>query len=94
MAIDKETLRQKLAQTVQELMTPIDVEALRAEGILGKRQGAWYEVLDMGRLPEHVRKRVNEMQFSASGEKPPMVKFLKVTKRLERLQQLIGTKQG
>jgi hypothetical protein len=28
MAIDKEALRQKLAQTVQELMTPIDVEAL------------------------------------------------------------------
>ena len=89
MAIDKETRRQELAQTVQELMTPIDFEALRAEGILGKRQGAWHEVLDMARLPEYVRKRINEM-VTHSGEKPPTVKFLKVTKRLERLQKLLN----
>jgi hypothetical protein len=47
MALDEEALRQQLAQEVDALMTPIDIEAPRAEGILGKRIGAWYEVLDM-----------------------------------------------
>jgi hypothetical protein len=87
MALDEEALRQQLAQEVDALMTPIDIEALRAEGILGKRIGAWYEVLDMARLPEHARKQIRTRQDSISGDKPPMVTFMKVTKRLKRLHK-------
>jgi hypothetical protein len=68
-----------LLREAQKLMTRIDFESLMAEGILGKRKGAWYEVLDMARLPEHARKRIRETRDSPSGERPPMVEFLKMT---------------
>jgi hypoxanthine phosphoribosyltransferase len=52
-----------LAQT---LATPIDFEQLIADGIL-KKWGAWYQVLDWKRLPEHVRQKANTMKADAVG---------------------------
>jgi len=44
----------ELRHLAEMLSTPIDFDLLVADGILKKR-GAWWQVLDRDRLPEHAR---------------------------------------
>lgn len=61
---------EQLRHLAEMLATPIDFDQLVADGILRKR-GAWWEVLDWNRLPEHARQKVqavmtgNRVQFCA-----------------------------
>ncbi len=48
--------------------TPIDFPQLIKDGVL-RRQGAWYEVLDWERLPDHALQKVYARQA------PNLVKF-------------------
>jgi hypothetical protein len=43
------------------LSTPIDFDQLVADGVLKKR-GAWWQVLDWDRLPEHARRKVQNFK--------------------------------
>src|SRR5262249_53410513 len=62
------------------LARPIDFAGLAAAGVLRKR-GAWYEVLDWRRLPEHVRRRDQEVRL------PNLVKFSKPFRGLGRTEE-------
>lgn len=41
------------------LAKPIDFETLIADGVLEKN-GAWYKILDMDRLPDHATAKIRE----------------------------------
>jgi hypothetical protein len=62
------------------LAMPIDFAGLAAAGVVRKR-GAWYEVLDWRRLPENVRRRVQEVRL------PNLVKFSKPFRGLGRAEE-------
>jgi hypothetical protein len=67
----------ELRQTAAMLATPIDIDALISEGILRKR-GAWLEIVDLVRLPEHARVKIRAVQ------PPNLVKFRKPSKKLQK----------
>jgi hypothetical protein len=48
---------QELERLRELLATPIDFDRLVADGII-KRHGAWWQVLDTARLPEHARVKI------------------------------------
>lgn len=70
--------KEEILKKAKSLATPIDFEALVSDGILIKN-GAWYKILDMERLPEHAKDKIMEL---ASGG---MVKFSKTTKSAQKL---------
>lgn len=80
---DKAQLKEQLKQIVEWLATPIDFEQLVTDGVLKKR-GAWWEVLDWKRLPEHANQKVHTV---ATGN---LVKFSKhlTGSKLTKLRQL------
>jgi hypothetical protein len=70
----------------QMAATPIDFEELIAAGVLRKVR-AWYEVLDMTRLPEHAR--VKAQQIKTDGKRL-FVKFGKHDDTLARAFPPLG----
>ena len=68
--------REGLKQEIIALATPIDFDQLVADGVLAK-DGAWYKVLDLERLPKHASKKIKTLQ---TGPKGTRVKFFPVTK--------------
>jgi hypothetical protein len=79
--------RQELIEKIESVATPIDFEALIAEGILEKK-GARYKILDMTRLPQHAQDKIKE--FSTDGT----VKFSKVTKSFKNLAKKCSELKG
>ena len=55
--------QEKLKRQLEMLAMPVDFDQLCKEGILQivKRKG-WYKVLEMRRLPEHVKIRICEIE--------------------------------
>ena len=68
----------ELRRLAEVLAAPIDFAHLVATGVLRKR-GAWYEVLDMTRLPEHARVKIEAVRS------PNRVKFREPSKPLRKL---------
>jgi hypothetical protein len=62
MPLPSEAFADALVLTAQHLATPIDLPALIASGVLAK-VGAWYEVLDRDRLPDHVRAQATRLRM-------------------------------
>jgi hypothetical protein len=65
---DPVALRAKLIETARLLATPIDFAGLIRDGVLAASNGDWYEVHDMGRLPEHAWKQVTELRHEKRGD--------------------------
>ena len=42
----------------KDLSTSIDLDALQSSGVIKKRSGAWFDVLDPEALPLHARRQV------------------------------------
>jgi hypothetical protein len=79
----KEEFRQK----VVELATPIDFDQLIRDGVLAK-DGAWYRILDLKRLPKHASGKIKTIQTGPKGTK---IKFFPVTNAtLKLLHQVQG----
>lgn len=70
--------RGELLEKAKSLATPIDLDALVAQGLLEKK-GSRYKVVDMRSLPEHVADKIVEL--SSDG----FVKFSVATKSAETL---------
>lgn len=66
--------REKLEEQTRLMSEPIDFAQLERDGIL-RKVGTWYEVLDMGRVPEHVRSQAVAVSGSASGDALPRLQF-------------------
>ena len=84
--------RAAVLEMARKLATPVDVDALVATGVLRKR-GAWYEVLDEERLPDHVNAQVREMRWEQRGNATPrqFIKIPRLSARAVRLyRQLSG----
>jgi hypothetical protein len=74
---DEETSTYKELRRVAESLTdPISFVHLIANGVLRER-GAWYEVLDVTRLPEHARVKISALRA------PNLVKFRKPSKKMQ-----------
>src|SRR5262249_22386943 len=71
---------EELRALARLLARPIDFAGPAAAGVLRKR-GAWYEVLYWRRLPENVRRRVQEVRL------PNLVKFSKPCGGLGRTKE-------
>ena len=67
----------ELRQTAVMLATPVDVDALISDGIL-RKQGDWYEIMDLAHLPEHARVKIRAVR------PPNRVKFRKPSKKLQK----------
>ncbi|MCW8880411.1 MAG: hypothetical protein OQJ89_00395 [Kangiellaceae bacterium] len=81
MSDDKSTpimTKQEALELAKQLATPIDFDQLIKDGIIEKK-GAWYQVLDMERLPKHAKKQITE--FTQDGK----VKFSLATKSAQKL---------
>ena len=52
---------EELRQLEEMLSTPIDFDRLVADGVLRKK-GAWWKILDVSRLPQHVRCKIRAAQ--------------------------------
>jgi CRISPR/Cas system CSM-associated protein Csm5 (group 7 of RAMP superfamily) len=70
--------KDEMLEKAKKLATPINFEVLIDQGVLEKK-GAWYQVLDMNRLPEHAKAQISE--FSSDGK----VKFSKNIKSAQKL---------
>lgn len=66
--------REKHEKQMRLMSEPIDFEQLERDGIL-RKTGAWYEVLDMNRLPEHVRAQAIGASGSSRGDSLPRLQF-------------------
>jgi hypothetical protein len=80
-----------LVELARRLTTPVDVEALVAEGVLRPRRRwarRWYQVLDVVRLPEWARCRIVAMHADPDG---PLVRFARPNPAVRRLlEELTG----
>jgi len=70
--------KEEMLKKAKSLATPIDFEALVAEGILEKK-GLGYIILDMKHLPDHAKDKI--IGISSDGK----VKFSKATKSAQKL---------
>jgi hypothetical protein len=66
--------REQLDNQMRLMSESIDFDQLERDGIL-RKAGAWYEVLDMSRLPEHVRAQAVAVSGSTSGGTLPRLQF-------------------
>lgn len=85
--------REQLVAMARKLVTPVDIPALIAEGVIAKERGAWYEVLDGKRLPEHVTAQIHEfrLEVGEQGQQRQFVKIPPVRKKAVRLyRELTG----
>ena len=77
-----------LLETAKSWLTPLDLDALVADGVLEKK-GAWYRIVKPEALPEHAKKKISTVsqQRLPNGEMgESLVKFhkpLTETKRRE-----------
>jgi hypothetical protein len=76
---------EEIRNQAELLATPLDFEQLVADGILRKR-GAWWEVLDMDRLPKHARCKISWIKTGG------LVKFSKPSSKL--LDWMNRTRRG
>jgi hypothetical protein len=67
----------ELRRLAEVLAAPIDFDRLVATGVL-RKQGKWFEVLDMSQLPEHARMKIKAVRS------PNLVKFRKPNKKLRK----------
>lgn len=72
--ISKEAWR---AKQVRLLIQPLDLESLVSKGILEKKR-AWYRVLKLRAIPEHVWAQVCQIAPAPNG-KGSMIKFAKLS---------------
>lgn len=68
----------ELRRVAEVLAEPIDFVRLVADGVLRERD-AWYEVLNIARLPESARVKIRAVRS------PNLVKFRKADKKLRQL---------
>lgn len=74
---------EEVRQGIFEIAIPIDFDQLINDGVLVK-EGAWYRVLDMNRLPKHASMKIKTIE---SGPKGVRLKFYPVTKSTMRLAE-------
>ncbi|MGI8509814.1 MAG: Fic family protein [Gemmatimonadaceae bacterium] len=85
--------REQVIATARKLATPIDIRTLIAAGIIAKARGAWYEVLDSTRLPDHAAAQIREVRWEGRGPgtQRQFVKIPPLSKRAVRLyRELTG----
>lgn len=75
--------KQEMKEKLKKLATPIDFEGLIKKGVL-KKKGAWYEILNMDKLPKHAKAQAIAMKT------PNLIKFSKCTKSAEKLLKKIS----
>lgn len=75
---DSNSTKEGLLNHAKILATPIDFDRLINDGIL-KKKGAWYEILDMERLPEHAKNRISAVLFDGRRK----VRFSKTRKSVQ-----------
>ena len=78
--------REDVMSQLQRLATPIDFDALVAEGVL-RKVGASYEVLNPKRLPEHVSAQATGVKAKTQrdGSQQVLLTFPKSNARAVRL---------
>jgi hypothetical protein len=80
-------IRAEIRANLEMLATPIDFSKLEAEGAI-KKKGAWYEVLDGNKIPEHARKKgkaIKAIKNRKTGKTHTLVKFFKNEAKAKRL---------
>ncbi|MBM9605933.1 hypothetical protein [Desulfopila inferna] len=89
--MDKENTKksiEELAEEARELAKPVDFEKLEKEGLLIK-EGAWYRVPNMHKLPKHVRVKVKEISHDKKGTKVKLEKASKFDKSAKKFNKII-----
>jgi len=71
----------RLLEQAKKLATPIDFDALIAQGVLEKK-GAWYKVPDWDKLPEHAEAKAYSIRTDGTDI---LVKFSKATKAAQKI---------
>lgn len=67
-AEDKEKLLKDIANEAKKLVDPVNYKILEAKGIITK-EGPWYRVHDINKLPHHIRAEVIEEHQDEKGTK-------------------------
>ena len=78
---------EKLFIELKNFAKSIDFNELEKMKVL-KKVGAWYQILDINKLPIHARLKVSEFQHSSNGLKVKFYKELKFEKILKKLEHL------
>lgn len=80
--------REEFEEHLRKLAEPIDFDSLQRRGLLLK-QGAWFRVPNLHRLPDHAAFQIREMETSADGVR---VKFAGAVhrRRAARLLKKVG----
>ncbi len=61
-------LIERTAKETNKSATPIDFEELVAKGAISK-EGAWYRVHELDKLPEHAKAQISEISQDQKGTK-------------------------
>ena len=77
LAIAGTSTYKELVRLAEALAAPINFDLLTAAEVLRKR-GAWYEVLDISRLPEHARMKIKAVRS------PNLVRFREPSKKMRK----------
>jgi hypothetical protein len=87
----KPPTRDELLAELRRQATPLDLDALVAEGVLRKVRGS-YEVLDIARFPEHARSRATTVttQKRPDGTQRVLLKFSNSNGAARLLKRLTG----
>lgn len=70
--MNHDDIRDYLGKRIEEIATPIDLDALLETGILQK-EGSWYRARDLRALADHARKKIIEIK--EDGKAGILVKF-------------------
>jgi hypothetical protein len=84
----------KLGPMAKILAIPIDFKQLIADGVLAKSDDGYYQILDFKALPEHAKRKIEEMRNGPTGS---VFRFCKPNKKqLEFLNKLaaMATQEG
>ncbi|GAB4200856.1 MAG: hypothetical protein Tsb002_37180 [Wenzhouxiangellaceae bacterium] len=70
---ERREMLQKISDELEEAAKPVDLEALEEKGLI-RKNGAWYEVLNLNALPDALRIRISEIQSMERGVKVKLKK--------------------
>ena len=81
---------EEIREAIIDYAKPLNLEALVESGVL-KKVGAWYQILDMKRLPKHVSDHIKAMKSGKNGV--GLVQFAPVTQRAIKLAAKVTSKR-
>ena len=85
---EKRQLIEDLAEESLKLAKPVDFEKLEKSGLLIK-EGAWYRVPNIHKLPKYVRVKVKEIAQDKKGTKVKLEKAKRFEKLAKKFNNLL-----